>query len=299
MRIGICKLCLQQEKLQKSHFILAAFYKYILTPTESNPNPVVVGRTVTATTSKQVRDYLLCAECEDLFNKNGEQAIVKWVWNGKDFPQGNRLAVAHEHFTLRKALVFSGRAIGIDVEEIAYCALSVIWRAAVHQWNLMFGDKSTVLCLGKTEESIRKYLHGDADFPDQVAITATVCTDRTSMTFYPPCQATDIPASAFGFLALGIRFLVYVGDNIPHAARRVCFMKSEHQLLFQRDCSQKNIRCLCRTHENQQTHKGVGLKKASRGKPLPPRGSLIHTAVWNVCNERMQPMGDGDSLRKK
>jgi len=257
MRIGICKLCLQQGKLQKSHFIPSAFYKYILSPSEGNPNPVLVGPRVTATTSRQVRDYLLCAECEDLFNKNGEQAIVKWVWNGKDFPLGNRLAVAHQHFTFSKALVFSGRAIGIDVEKISYFALSVIWRAAVHQWDLMFGDKSTLLDLGKTEEPIRQYLHGDADFPDQVAITATVCTDRTSMTFYPPCRATDIPHTAFGFLALGIHFLVYVGDKIPLAVRQTCFMKSDHQLLFQRDCSEKIFHAYAELMKTSKLAKGL------------------------------------------
>lgn len=257
MRDGTCKLCLQQRKLHKSHFIPSAFYKYILSPSEGNPNPVLVGRSVTATTSRQVRDYLLCAECEDLFNKNGEQEIVKWVWNGKQFPLANRLAVAHQHFTFGNALVYSGSAIGIDVEKIAYFVLSVIWRAAVHQWDLMFGDRSTLLDLGKTEEPIRQYLHGDADFPDQVAITATACTDRTSMTFYPPCPATDIPCTAFGFLALGIRFLVYVGDNIPLAARRTCFMKSDHQLLFQRDCSQKIFHAFAELMKTSRPAKGL------------------------------------------
>jgi hypothetical protein len=254
---GTCRLCLQPRELQKSHFIPSAFYKYILTPSERNPNPVLVGRNVTATTSRQVRDYLLCAECEDLFNKNGEKAIAKWVWNGKEFPLGNRLAVAHQHFTFRNALVFSARAVGIDVEKIAYFALSVIWRAAVHEWNLMFGDKSTVLKLGKNEEPIRRYLHGDADFPNQVAITATVCTDRTSMTFYPPCLAKNLPATAFGFLALGIHFLVYVGDNIPPAVRQACFMKSEHQLLFQRDCSKKILDAYAELMKTSRPAKGL------------------------------------------
>ncbi len=85
MPIGNCKLCLMQKDLQDSHLLPAAMYKYIRVPLKRNPNPVIVGRKVTATSSRQVTDYLLCAECEELFNKNGEGETLRWVWNGKTF----------------------------------------------------------------------------------------------------------------------------------------------------------------------------------------------------------------------
>ena len=38
----------------------------------SNPNPIHVGKAVAAHTSRQVRDYALCADCEDLFIKKAK-----------------------------------------------------------------------------------------------------------------------------------------------------------------------------------------------------------------------------------
>jgi len=177
---GICKLCLLAKDLQDSHLIPAAMYKYIRSPSKRNPNPVVVGRKVTATTSKQVTDYLLCAECEDLFNKNGENGTLKWVWNGKRFPLGDRLAVAHQHYTFSNFLAFSGSAMGVNTDELGYFALSVIWRATVHQWDTSFGGKTRLLSLGAVEGPVRQYLHGDAAFPvDVVVLPARLQPENT------------------------------------------------------------------------------------------------------------------------
>ena len=94
--MGVCKLCLATKDLQNSHFIPAAMYKYVRDPdpTKKNRNPVLVTAKATTTTSKQVSDYVLCAGYEDLFNKNGENWMLKQVWNGKRFPLGDRLRVA-------------------------------------------------------------------------------------------------------------------------------------------------------------------------------------------------------------
>ena len=59
----------------------------------------------------------------------------------------------------------SGTALGIDTEWLAYFALSLVWRAAVHDWAFPDGSKSTRLVLGSYEEQIRGYLLGDSPFP--------------------------------------------------------------------------------------------------------------------------------------
>jgi len=66
-----------------------------------------------------VKDFLLCAKCEDLFNKNGENEILKWVWNGKSFPLGDRLAVAVRCPSIhRSPRRFRGTSIGVDTENL-------------------------------------------------------------------------------------------------------------------------------------------------------------------------------------
>lgn len=255
---GICKLCLQTKDLQNSHLIPAAMYKYIRNASKRNPNPVAVGRDVTATTSKQVTDYVLCAGCEDRINNNGEREILKWVWNGKRFPLGDRLAVAHPYYTFTDFIAFSGTAVGVDTEKLAYFALSVIWRAAVHQWDLWFGGKTTVLNLGGLEEPIRQFLHGDSDLPADIAIIVTACTDSASIgSFYTPSRVQNIIGTAFGLHTLGIHFMANVGSDIPAGLRQACCVRSGRHLIFQRNCESKTVEAFVELMKTSKTARGL------------------------------------------
>lgn len=239
---GICKLCLQTKDLQDSHLIPAAMYRYMRALSQKNPNPVVAGRKVTATTSRQITERLLCAECEDLLNKNGEREVLKWVWNGKRFPLGERLAVAHPHYTFRDFQAFSGTAIGIDTEKLAYFALSMVWRTAIHQWNTPFGGKTTVLNLGTVEEPIRRYLRGEARLPSDIAIIATACIDPGSLkSFYIPSRVSGVPGISFAMLTLGIHLMVSIGSNLPPRMRELCCARSAARLIFMRDCERETL----------------------------------------------------------
>jgi hypothetical protein len=241
MRIGICKLCLETKNLQDSHLIPRAMYSYVRSPALKNPNPVVVGRKVTATTSKQVSDYVLCSDCEQLFNRNGESWMLRQVWNGKRFPLLERLNLAHQDYTFQAALVFSGSAVGIDVDKLAYFGLSVVWRAAVHRWNTPFGGLSQPIDLGSAEDPIRRFLLGPSPFPPAVTIMATVCSDSGSAgAFYLPCRASGTPGTGFGMLTLGVHFLVYL-EPLPPAIREFCCVKSTRRLIFLRSCESKTL----------------------------------------------------------
>ena len=239
-----CKLCQKPKWLQDSHFVPAAMYKYLRDPdeTKKNRNPLIVTTKVTSTTSRQVTDYVLCADCEGLFNRNGENWLLKQVWNRKGFPLSERLSVALPRYTFENFLAFSGTATGVDTEQLGYFALSVIWRAAVHQWHTPFGGKTTVLNLGAVEEPIRKFLLGEVPFPTDVVILATVCTDPYSRAiFYMPSQTSGIPGTSIVMLTLGIHFMVFIGSTIPPILRELCCVRSTSKLIFQRDCSAKTL----------------------------------------------------------
>lgn len=66
---GMCKLRQKNAKLQKSHLIGRAVYKLIRE--DEGEDPIVMTTSVVMQTSRQVRDYVLCAECEDRFSKGG------------------------------------------------------------------------------------------------------------------------------------------------------------------------------------------------------------------------------------
>jgi hypothetical protein len=247
---GVCKLCLKTKDLQKSHFIPKAMYRYLRDSSSRDPNPVVVGRDVTATTSKQITDYVLCAECEDLFNKHGESEVLRWVWNGKRFPLGERLAVAHQHYTFSNFLAFSGTAIGVDTEKFAYFALSVLWRASVHEWQTPFGGKTKILDLGSVGEPVRQYLHRQTTFPTDVVVIATACTDpASSRAFYVPSTVPRAPSTAIGMLTLGIDFMVLIGHEFPAIVREMCCARSAPRLIFQRDCGERTIEAFAQIME--------------------------------------------------
>ena len=89
----------------------AKMYAYIRRGSRStHDHPVVKGKRITAMTAQQVKDYVLCNECEDLFNKNGEHYTLKWMWNGEDFRLFDRLSLAHEVRTSDKYTAYSGTA---------------------------------------------------------------------------------------------------------------------------------------------------------------------------------------------
>ncbi len=241
MPVGICKLCLETKNLRDSHLIPRAMYTYVRTPTQKNPNPVVVGRKVTATTSKQVSDYVLCSDCEQLFNRNGESWMLRQVWNGTRFPLLERLELSHQDYTFQEALVFSGSAVGLDIEKLGYFGLSVVWRAAVHRWVTPFGGLTQPIGLGTAEDPIRRFLLGQSPFPPEVTVMATVCTDKGSAgSFYMPCKVSGVPGTGFGMLTLGVHFLVYL-EPIPPEIREFCCMKSTRRLIFLRNCEPKTL----------------------------------------------------------
>ena len=238
--IGVCKLCLRKAELQDSHLIPAAVYKYANNPTFANPNPVVVGRRITSSTSRQTKDYLLCLDCEDRFNKHGENEFLKWVWNGSRFPLGDRLAVAHPFYAFQSFTVFSGRDTGIDMGKFGYFALSMVWRGAVHTWRSAFGDPIPILALGSFEEPIRRFLLGIGPYPQSITILVTACTDiQSRLTFMSPSVLGGLGVPGFVVCILGVRIFLFFEPRLHPDLKSLCCVKSPAKLICQSDCSQK------------------------------------------------------------
>lgn len=240
MPTGQCPLCLQQRTLVDSHLAPKAMYKYAADPDEDGGAPMVVTRGGRRRVTRQVKQYLLCSECDNRLNKYGENYALQQVWNGSRFPLLDRLNLA---LTVRGSAdgeVYSGLASGIDTEKLAYFALSVLWRAGVSEWRTSKGTTHRV-DLGSHQESLRAYLHGETGFPSEASVMATVCTDIYSRIFYMPSPAIlrmSPPVPAFSFTALGVNFLIVLG---PFAPEQICCVRSPKRLISKRDCSKKVI----------------------------------------------------------
>jgi hypothetical protein len=163
------------------------------------------------------------------------------MWNGNEFPLLNRLRLAHQDYTFREALVFSGSAVGVDTHQLAYFGLSVIWRAAVHTWRTPFGEQSQKIDLAPAEEPIRKFLHQEAPSLANITLMATVCTDTGSIgSFYLPSRVTGIPDAGVAFLVLGIHFLLLIEPSNP-VVREFCCLNSSRKCIFLRSCEKKTV----------------------------------------------------------
>lgn len=225
----------------------------------TNPDPVAMVKTVTAHTSRHVTDYILCAECEDRFNKNGESWIAQHVWKGGDFPLLNRLNVAHPEFPFQDAIAFSGTAVGIDVDQLGYFALSVFWRAAVHIWSVGFGQRSTKLNLGSVEEGIRLHLLGRGPVPEDVTGIATICTDKASMgmiTTPGRRHGSPVNLSAYGMTTLGLNFGLFIGKIQP-GLRNLCCFHSPKRIVFMRNCERDALDSFAHLFETSKVAVGV------------------------------------------
>jgi hypothetical protein len=195
-----------------------------------------------------MRDALLCGECEKRLNKNGEAYVLGQMCHRERFPLLERLRVALNFELTARPGVYSGPQVGVDTKKLAYFALSVVWRAAVHKWRVPFEKELYSIDIGEFEKPIAKFLLENKDFPADVAIIVTVCTDRESqlMAFKPTVASSraPLPASSvvIGFLACGIHFWVLLGPPVPPHLKNLCCFSSKRQLIFMRDIQGYSIR---------------------------------------------------------
>jgi len=135
---GVCKLCRKRRILCKSHYLGRALYALSRVNGE---NPVVMTPQLVTLSPRQMWAHLLCRECEERFCKCGEKPVMQLL-NGKDqFPLLNRMQLALAVKKDGDAVTFSGTAMGIDTTPLAYFALSLVWRGAVHKWKTLKGQQ--------------------------------------------------------------------------------------------------------------------------------------------------------------
>ena len=122
MPVGICQLCMEEKDLQDSHLIPRSLYRPLRNMEERNHNPVTLTRTGLLRTSKQIADYLLCRDCEQLFNRNGEDWVSRYAYTGETFRLRDILVASQPVWPGDETLVvYSGAAIDeIDMDKLFY-----------------------------------------------------------------------------------------------------------------------------------------------------------------------------------
>jgi hypothetical protein len=226
----LCPLCRREtapENLRKSHFIPKALY-YVGDKTLQFATRAAKGEV-----QKHIKDLLLCDDCEHLLDENGEAEVLLHIASKalKNFPLHEKLRLAlprEDHPDLQR---FSGDDLGIDMDKFAYFALSVVWRAAVHDWEMPDGNILPRQAIGDFEPPIRGYLLG-GEFPPDTAVIVIVCSNEEMRRIWttPMGDAAD-DSLTFRFLVRGVFFRVMMGYRLPQYFRERC-CRSPRKCLF-------------------------------------------------------------------
>lgn len=231
-QMSLCKLCKQDRELRDSHFLPAAVYALLRTPGDLNPNPVLITKNVSLTTSKQIKDYVLCAECEERFNKLGETWVLANMARPEGFLMQDAVAATKPIEANESFAYYSGAAIpAIDMDALVYFALSVFWRASVHNWKNVSGYMEGI-DLGPFEETIRRFLLGDKFPPDTVVLVSVWPTKSVLPAAYTPRRGKAPGCHCFNFLIPGLEFKLLTGKGIPDNLRAMCSYASPGKMLY-------------------------------------------------------------------
>jgi hypothetical protein len=139
----------------------------------------------------------------------------------------------------RGAITFSGSAMGVDTEALAYFALSLLWKGGVHQWPTAEGQTTSVP-LGPFEEPIRKYLLG-GPFPANLYVLLGVCEDRGSRGMvFAPTVMHETRHHTFSVLVRGLWFHI-VADARAAAVKELCSVQSRKKVLHLENCANRFI----------------------------------------------------------
>jgi hypothetical protein len=249
-----CKLCLRVSDLQKSHLLPASLFKKSRTSGASNPNPMFVTEKRGVQTSHQLRDFVLCRDCEQLLSRKGEAYTMTQVFDGSKFPLLDTLHTSTPTWGGPEFVGYDLLATpSIDRDQLGYFALSVFWRASVHIWRER-GEKPLMIDLGEHyNEALRQYLLGQAGFPPNVVLLVIACTDALSRdSFYTPSMGRKGTDRTYSFMAKGINFLMIVGKQMQAPEiKGLCAVTGQRRMILSRSCEAKvteAFRRLMRTH---------------------------------------------------
>src|ERR1700722_487881 len=222
MPIQKCPMCLETKDVVSSHLYPAAMYAYCRNADDESPMQVANG--VVMQTDRQVQDYLLCLECEDILNKGGET----WV--------NPKLAPVKQGFLLYD-LVMKGPAAfqdgnggtyyaaqnpQIDVEKLTHFAMGMFWKAAVHTWRN--GREKIRIELGPYTEPIRLWLRSEGSFPRNVNLAVAVArAENTLVVMTGPVKQSTKRWQSFSLQVPGLLFTLHVGKLIDLELRNCCF----------------------------------------------------------------------------
>jgi hypothetical protein len=223
MPSGICKMCLEQKPLLDSHLMSRGLYKICHPPGYA---PVQFSEQSIFPTTKQISDYLLCSDCEKILGNGGETWVLP------------RLARVTGEFKLYDSLVkrppelhtpeitIYGASANPEIkrEKLIHFGLGYFWKASVHSWGREHA--TALLDLGKGSEELRKYLRGESEFPQNMALVVYVIPKPVKLIgFTEPIRAANPDFARYHCYVPGVFYNLCIGDDIQERFKHLCLVR--------------------------------------------------------------------------
>jgi hypothetical protein len=243
--LGTCKLCTLKKNLQDSHLMPRSLYKMARgSGTKGNQDPHVLTAKGRKSSSHQIKDYVLCRDCEQRFSKNGEDYVMRLVTkrNGQ-FPLLDMLNAIPTPLRMPRWTAYSAvQTPGIDRAKIAYFALSVFWRASVHTWEQEGGEKTCIDLGKKYNEEIRRYLLDETPIPKNANLLVAVCTDDESQkTFFVPEENVKVRDRSFGVMVRGLYFMFRITRTPAPWQASLSMVNNPHEWISVWNCFERGV----------------------------------------------------------
>jgi len=224
-------MCLETKNVVSSHLHPAALYAYCRNADDESP--VRVGDGIVIQTDRQLQDYLLCVECEDILNKGGEMwANPKLATIQKSFPLYNIVMKGPAaHTDEQGEIYFAALNPEIDVEKLTHFAMGIFWKASVHSWKGK--ERSPLIELGPYRESIRMWLRGEAAFPKHICLSVLVARPENALIVLTgPIERIPGRWHSFWLAVPGVMFTLSVGRQLDLEMKTTCFHENPMHPVF-------------------------------------------------------------------
>ncbi len=230
----LCPLCLRQRILKNSHLLARGIYERIK---KGGPNLVLITKEKSVPSSLEIRKYLLCDDCENLqLNKKGETPFLRMsAQSDGTFPLRTKI----KKFGTRTNQYPTGAFFRIpkecrmEIEAFAHFTLGVIWKGAVTDWR-MLGKLLPRLPLSlKDRERFRKYLLGEATFPEEAAFLPWLAAEEEChLVAHPPLFDRLEGTNHYELMVLGCRLHLFLGKNLRPDIRAQCAMTAAQPVIY-------------------------------------------------------------------
>ena len=225
-----------------SHFIGKAVYRRLNEPSLLNPHPIVISADGPRQSSNQVRDYVFCYDCEQIFNQKGESWVHGQIATTAGFPMLEPLRRYTPIFLEPDMGLYDASAIlEWDCEALLHYGAGVFFKAGVHDWPTEGGE--TKIDLGPYLEPLRNFVLGQGGFPDKYMNLALSIAGSAKpfLGCLPPVRVHDPETHKYQYYVCGLMYTLMVGKTIPRHMNKVSLAWKTPTVVFVRDVSTQAI----------------------------------------------------------